>query len=628
MDKKELRAVKKQERKEKRAEKNLKYKNIKLYYTFDIIINVLIVFMFTSVNITVTREFNFIFLLLDLLFIAIVYVLINLIKKDKGRQIVKIVLYSFFIFSAYADVTSYNWYSQTFRYYEISNFPILIRTFRLGFRVSWFAIIQMIIVIAFVVMYAKILLINKEERFKFPVEKASNKAMLCVTLLPFLFTLSSIFIVSTYDNDYYYSKEFLVKELYSNEDYISEYGYSQFIIRRLLPKVQTQTEYFEEVDDYFSTSKNKTSNEFTNLYEDYNVITIQVETLDTRLINEYTSPNMYSLLNNSIVVDDYYVTEYQQGATCNSEFMALTSLYPVASNNATNIICKDMQNNQVIHSLPRMMSSLGYKTHYYHNGTSFFYNRDKMIPNTYGFENYDFTKKGALAVTDVSDVELVNFLDNVDSDELFYVNFLTYNMHVSMIDYLEEEGTFIQENLGPIDNEFLVNYYADQMDTDAFIGALIDWLQNEGVYDNTLIYLYSDHYPYGAEGTAYDYLDLVNIEYDDVNEVHRQSLIIHDGGNTVSNYSIPSSTLDLTPTILNMVSDYTELDYKYYFGNDIFDELSLVSFSNYDIYYDNQFFGFSYTYINDIFVDLHLENYRLRKMAEFAIKIKAEEIIK
>ncbi len=609
-----------------------KLNNIKLFIALDIVINVLVIILFALMSYMITREISIINILLDLLFLSVIFIAINSINHPK-RYIFKIIIYTFLLFTVYADITSYNWYSQVFRYYEISNVPILIRTFRIGFKVSISAIVITLSAIAFVVFYAKVQKINRDRKYNIKITNKPKKAMLVLSTIPFIYTLSFIFIVSTYDYDYNYSDTFLVKELYSNEEYISEYGYSQYRIRKLFPKIKSSTNYMEELDEYYNRSYTKATNEYSSQYEDYNIISIQVETLDTRLINEYTMPNLYSLYNESIVVNDYFVPEYQQGATCNSEFMALTSMYPLSGNDTTNIVCKVVHKDyEFSYSLPRQLSSLGYNTHYIHNGTEGFYNRDTIIPNAYGFNNSYFTNDNGNTIgtpsDGYSDSAMLEFMDEVNFDELFYLNFLTFSIHVGDIDYTSEQEAYIQEHLGPLTDTFLIDYYKEQMDTDAFIGELIDLLKEKNVYDNTLIYIYSDHYPYGADGTAFDYLDAIGVEYTSNHEVHRMSLIIHDGGNTVEEYTIPSSTVDITPTILNMVSNPSQIDYRYYFGNDIFDELSVVSFSNYDIYIEDTFFGFTSTYISDIVNQTHLDNYRLRNMNDFAIKIRHKSVIK
>ncbi len=611
-----------------------KYKNERrinskhIFFAMDILMIILLITLFTSVTIDISNNFKLSLMIIDIVFISTVYILINLIKTDKRRAIIKVVVFSLLLFSAYADISSYKWYTQTFKYYEISNFPILIRTFRIGFKISLIDIFTIISVIAFLVFYGRLQFKLKEYRLPVNLKHPSSKVMLTIVCLPIIYTLSLLFIVSTNNYEYYYSDAFLVKEVYSNEEYISRFGYSQYRLRKLFPKITTSTNYSSDLEEYYNRDYTKATNEYTNKYEGYNVITLQVESLDLRLLNEYTMPNLYNLYNNSILINDYFVPEYQQGASCNSEFMAQTSLYPYTGNDVTNIMCKEIYDFEITNSLARTMSNLGYETHYYHNGTSSFYNRNKIIPTTYGYDNYGFSMSVSGAnKADSRDSTMMQFVDNVDFNELFYMNFFTYNMHAGAINYDQESYDYIQEHLGPLSDDFLIDYYYEQMKTDEFIGLLIDRLKDENVYDNTLIYIYSDHYPYGADGTVYDFFNQFNIEYKSINEAHRQQLIIHDGGQTVTEYTISSSTIDIAPTIFNMVSDNSTIDYRYYFGNDIFDELSLVSFSNYDIYYQGEFYSFTTKNIPIDIAKIHLDNYYLRNMNDYAIRTRNKTII-
>ncbi len=597
----------------------------------DILINVCILFLFVFITMTVGDGFNIFFFIADALFLLMLYILLSRIKYNNVRWIAKSIIYTMLLFMPYADLISYNYYTQVFRYYEIKNIGVLFRTFQIGFKIPIIQIVITLIIMAAIYMYVYTQILNKKERIKFKIRNVGISGIILVTLIPFILTISTILTVQKDDN-YFSTKKFLVKEVYSNEVYIKTFGYSQYRIRKLFPTFKSSVSSKEELDKYFNNKNSKEVNEYSGKYEGYNVIHLILESLDTKAFNEYSMPNLYGMYEDSIIVDDFYVPEYQQGATCNSEFMVNTSVYPISLNNTTNIMCKLVYTDSFSYSLPRQMIELGYNTHYFHNGTADFYNRDQVITNTYGFENARFAKESQLD-RDVTDIELMEFFNEIDYTSKFFTQVLTYSMHVGGYTYTEEEKNYLIENIGEIDSKFYIDYLSKQMKTDELIGKILDKLKEQNVLDKTLLIVSSDHYPYGFPGDNIDYMDTIGYKYNHVNDIHKQSLIIYDGGMTKAKHKIPSSTIDIAPTILNMVSSLDDtVVYNYYFGKDIFDYQSIPMFSNYDIYYKDDYYGFDYRYngIHNLteVEAVFFENYHLRLLSDYAIKTKYKPLFK
>ncbi len=599
---------------------------------FDIVMNIAILTLFTLTTLKISNNFNLVLFIKDVIFLCVVYFLLSSIKNDRARFITKSIFYPILLFMPYADLISYDYYTQVFRYYEIKNIGVLFRTFQIGFTIPLIQIFTTLVIIAAISLYVYTQALTKHFRIKFRIRRFNFRIAFIMAITPIVFVLISVLTIDPDDPNYYSSKNFLVREVYSNEEYIKNFGYSQFRIRKLLPVLKEKVTNEDRLDNYFKNKGIKEINEFSAKYEGYNVIHLMVESFDTKLFNEYSMPNLYGMYENSIVVDDYFVPEYQQGATCNSEFMANVSLYPISLNNTANIMCKVVQKDVVNYSLPRQMEELGYTTNYYHNGTKDFYNRDEMTTNTYGFQNSGFAKQSQLD-RDVTDIELMKFINEMDFDKKFFTQILTYSMHVGGFTFTEEEKAYFEENLNIEDDDFYIDYLSKQLKTDELIGAILNKLEVEGILNNTLIVVTGDHYPYGFPGDNLDYLEVTGIDYVDSNDAHKQSLFIYDGGNTTGNYKIPSSTIDIAPTILNMVAGISQnVEYNYYLGNDIFDKKSVPSFSNYDIYYNDNYYGFDYYYEdkeNDAIMNkIFLEQYNLRLLSDYIIEEKYSPIFR
>ena len=329
-------------------------------------------------------------------------------------------------------------------------------------------------------------------------------------------------------------------------------------------------EYIEEVDAYFAAQEPHQTNDYSDIYNGYNVITILGETLETRFIDETLTPNLYMMRENGFSFDNYFTTVFQQGATCNSEYMSLTGLGAITTNDWSNNVCDAYSENTITYALPNQLKELGYNTYYFHSGYEWFYNREVMVPN-YGFDIVKFQEdiigEDYPDFNDRNDTEMMYFLDEfVEFDEPWYINLLTYSMHGA---YNQEEFEVHADQVdaaypnGEMDSE-IRNYMLKLVEFDNLLGSLMEELEENGQLDNTLFVIFPDHYPYMMNYETYT--DYIGVE-DNFHEVMRQELIIYATDMTKEVISTPGSTMDITPTILNML--YSDSNFDYYMGKDL-----------------------------------------------------------
>ena len=370
-------------------------------------------------------------------------------------------------------------------------------------------------------------------------------------------------------NDYYRSDAYLFETMHDRVLYSEKYGWYHYHLLDLtrFRNIPDTEAYKAELDTYFDNKEKHVTNDYSDIYSGYNVVTILGETLETRFIDETLTPNLYMMRENGMSFNNYYTTVFQQGATCNSEYMSLTGYGAITTNDWSNNVCDAYSNNTIPYALPQQLQEQGYNTYYFHSGFEWFYNRQEMVPS-YGFETVKFQEDlfrdnvvSEEDFTDRFDTQMMYFIDEyVNLEDPFYLNLLTYSMHGAYnqtefemhVDQFDE--AYPNQELDPE----IRNYMLKLVEYDMMLGMLMERLEEVGELDNTLFVLYPDHYPYMMDYENYsDYIGVDN----DFHEVMRQELIIYATDMEKQVISTPGSTMDITPTILNLLNSDSNFDY-------------------------------------------------------------------
>lgn len=402
--------------------------------------------------------------------------------------------------------------------------------------------------------------------------------------------------------EYYRSDAFLFETMHNRTLYCEKYGYYNYHLldlTRIRPK-QNETELVAEVDAYFAEQEKHQKNDYSDIYSGYNVVNIIGETLETRFIDETLTPNLYQMYNQGMTFDNYFTTVFQQGATCNSEYMSLTGLSAINTNDWSSNICDAYSNNSYPYSLPEQLRDEGYNTYYFHSGNEWFYNRMEMIPN-YGYETVKFQEDIiAAGYSDFYyhfDSDMMDFVhEYMTYDDPFVMTLLSYSGHGAYNQEAFEihadqlEAAYPNNNFDPE----IRNYMLKLVELDTLVGELMTELDAQGVLDNTLFVIYPDHYPYMMNYDTYS--DHINV-HDDFHEVMRQRLVIYATNMTGEVIHTPGATIDVTPTVLNMIN--SDLNFDYFMGTDllgtdenyvIFSDLTITDGTNI-LYLDQEYRG-------------------------------------
>lgn len=349
------------------------------------------------------------------------------------------------------------------------------------------------------------------------------------------------------------------------------------------------TDEDERALDFLENRPNHSqNNRMSNLFEDKNLIYITAESLDTFALHPELMPNYFDMLENSYHFENFYAPLYYR-TTADTEFMKLTSYFP---NQNVRLSMDQYQDNHFPNTLPRLFQDENYYTHAYHNYSDHYYPRSEFHPETIGFDNYTGAEDMDLWDEDhqgqhpwPSDLEMMeNTMDDFINEDQFFTYYLSVTGHLPY----SEDHDIAHENLDTIIDimeendmdtdidEQLLYYHAAHWEFDKALGYMIETLKDEGVYDDTVIIVASDHYAYGIDdSTIEDYDTRKNLDESELN-MHKVPMMVHnpeiDGENTIDQ---TISTIDITPTISNMFG--LDIHYDQILGYDVFEDYGGVA---------------------------------------------------
>lgn len=333
-------------------------------------------------------------------------------------------------------------------------------------------------------------------------------------------------------------------------------------------------EELKEMHEYFANLNPTQKNEYTGIYEGYNLILITAEGFSPYAVHEEVTPTLYKMVNKGYNFTNFY-TPIWGVSTSDGEYVACTGLIPKSGvwsfTESAKIDMPFVMGNQ--------LKSLGYKTMAYHNHTYDYYNRDKSHPNM----GYDYKGVGnGLEVKKVwpaSDLEMMEVtIPEFIEEEPFHTYYMTVSGHLR---YTFTGNSMAAKNRDLVQeleySDDAKAYIACQIELDRALEHLLAELEERGIADKTLIAISSDHYPYGLEEDTLNELAGHKVERDF--ELYKNHFILYVDGMEPKVIDKPASSLDIIPTISNMLG--LEFDSRLLMGRDIFAPGEpLVIFSN------------------------------------------------
>ena len=355
-------------------------------------------------------------------------------------------------------------------------------------------------------------------------------------------------------------------------------GLYQYTARDLAKNILSDTaadkkKIVENLEAWCRQRQPHEDNEMTGCLKGKNLIMIMVESLDTWMLREDVMPNLCALQKQSLNMVHHYTPLYLSAGTFSTEFCSQTGIIPPPSGVSTNAYYE----NDLPASLPHLFAREGYRVNSFHPSYPSIYNRGAIHKNL-GFEAYhDFTM---MHMKDyMLDTQMLNGFDQmVSREQPFYSFIITYSGHGP---YNEEMNNIAQPHLeqarkiaaasGITASADVMEQYtralAHIMETDDFIGGLMERLEQTGLADNTVIVLYGDHFCKYL--TDLDFLQ-------DLKGVENRNLLCNTPWLIWSRDLAPateekySSTADIFPTICNLFD--LDADLQCFVGDDLFSE--------------------------------------------------------
>lgn len=338
-----------------------------------------------------------------------------------------------------------------------------------------------------------------------------------------------------------------------------------------------QDETTKSLASFFARRKPSTTNEYTGMFEGYNLIYICAESFWNYACNEKVTPTLYKMANNGIVLNNYYNSFFN--TTTNGEYAFSTALWPDVSRNSKNGTDVGSFAQSASKYMPQGLGDLfenqGISSYAFHNYYGKYYRRILSWPNLgykcrFTGDNMWFTSNWP-----ASDLELMQqTVDDYINEDQFNVFYMTFSGHGPFT----SKNYMFNKNIGEVtqilgEDEYNMDargYFCGELEFDKAMEYLLERLEEAGKLDNTVIVIAADHYPYYLSDEGLASLTK-NPSMDKSFDIYKSSCVIYNAGMSepliVDDYC---SNVDIAPTILNLFN--IPFDSRIMMGRDIFSD--------------------------------------------------------
>lgn len=317
-----------------------------------------------------------------------------------------------------------------------------------------------------------------------------------------------------------------------------------------------------------------------------NIMYIHLESFQQFLINyklhgEEVTPYLNSFFKdkNTLSFTNFF-HQTGQGKTSDAEMMLENSLYGLPQGSAFT-----SKSQNTYESAPAIFGQHGYTSAVFHGNYKSFWNRDEIYKH-FGYDHFFDANYYDMNDEDVSNYGLKDkpffkesekYISNLKKP--FYTKFITLTNHFPYpID--DKEATIAPADTGDksVDTYFQTARYLDESVKD-----FMTYLKKKGLYDNTVIVMYGDHYGI-SDNHSEAMSKILGKDYDAYQnaQAQRVPLMIHVPGVKGGIQKQYGGEIDLLPTLEHLVG----IDNKDYlqFGTDLLskDHKQLVPFRNGD----------------------------------------------
>lgn len=420
-----------------------------------------------------------------------------------------------------------------------------------------------IIVHALFVWKFKARKIDKEVRKKALLRSAVAVVLTCVAILAAIPLQAKVFHINTQLMDE-------GNDATEQTRYFSSFGYHVRDIVELITESfddDLSDEEQKEIDTYYTwKNENLPNNEYAGVFNGKNVLFLQIESLETFVINQVIdgqeiTPNINKLTQNALVFNNIY-EQVQGGNSSDADLMYTSSRLPV-SKGSTFFRYSDVELN----SLPGMLMERGYETVYAQAVNGSFWNYEKAWDNMIGLDTFigaeELDMSGEKIGFTINDKDFLNqvFPKIEGLSQPYYAHIVCNSSHMPF--KINDESIKELQLSEELDNSYLGGYLQLCRYVDTQVGILLEKMEAAGLLENTVIVVIGDHtgihkyYEYSLEEWYDEY------PWVEANGYYTVPLIIHNSDMTgMVESDVLAGQIDVMPTLAYLLG-FEEQEYIY-----------------------------------------------------------------
>ncbi|UOY89812.1 LTA synthase family protein [Bacillus glycinifermentans] len=328
-----------------------------------------------------------------------------------------------------------------------------------------------------------------------------------------------------------------------------------------------------EIENYLSANRTDPSKDMSGIAKGRNVILVSLEStqsfvLNRKLNGKEITPYLNDLIKKSYSFENVY-HQTGQGKTADSEFIVDNSLYPLGRGA---VFFTNAANKYT--AMPAILKNHGYYSAVFHANNKSFWNRDIMYESLkydkfYDVKSYDVNDENSVG-WGLKDKEFFEQTSELMKEipQPFYTRLITLTNHFPF--ELNEEDKMIDEFDSK--SSTLNKYFPTVRYQDEALKRFIEKLKKDGLYENSIIVLYGDHYGISENHNEAmgQFLGKEITPFEEV-QLQRVPIVIHIPGVTdkkPKTIDTVGGQVDIRPTLLNLLG--IDSSDQIQFGNDLF----------------------------------------------------------
>ncbi|MFB5088385.1 LTA synthase family protein [Psychrobacillus sp. PGGUH221] len=446
----------------------------------------------TQFNLGVEGILQQFLLILNPLGSAMLFLGFSFIFKGRGKYALLVVIYSLMSILLYANAVYYRFFS------DFITLPTITQTQNFGdLGGSVISLLKPYDILFFIDVFLLIYLWLSKK-----IQKDNSKIRYkqAIAVIAFAIGISALNLgLANFDRPQLltrgFDRSYIVK-------YLGMYNYTIYdateTIKASSQRVLADSDDMTEVINYTKSNYAEPNPEYFGAAKEMNVIYIHLESfqnflIDYKLNGEEVTPFLNSLTKdpNTLYFDNFF-HQTAQGKTSDAEFMLENSLFGLPQGSA--FITKGQNTYQ---AAPAILKEDGYTSAVFHGNSGSFWNRNEIY-KSFGYDHFfDANYYDTSSEEDMAEYGLLDkpfFEQSLDLiktlPQPFYSKFITVGNHYPY--KMNQDLTTIgKADTGDasVDDYFQTARYADEA-IEQFIGEL----QKSGLYDNSMLVFYGDHY--------------------------------------------------------------------------------------------------------------------------------------